>query len=465
MGSGRLIFHPEARFPLSAMQCGPWGQREVMLLLALLLINAALPASTEHPAAGITRRITNNRRVSAISLSLPGGHLAGNGDVGLAVGSAEQGPGLTLAMGKNDFWGMPGEHVTFGGTFNHFSPGWLTLVVSPPGGRRAGWNASASASVNSSQRLLDGRLTLDSGDLSPGGYGIRSEAIVLSHDGAPRNTVLVNFSLTCPTGRATAVVTANLSSDNAWVLPVAAEITTSSGGSSRDNNGGSDFPVLQLRKQNQPTPWHPTLLTPCDADLILEDGLRTFAVDSATSQLQVAGNSTTAGSSALPRLCFATRPQDQRVITVPCAAAANVRSRAHAVAAAPTPTEWFWRAGSGRVTSADGHRCMAVEDTNSTRCKPCPWGSNGGCPNQPPPRTQCRWQQYEITARPCGHAGQLSNTSLEWRFEPAAASAAGAGMLRAVLRSAPLGVQGEKLPTFRKYCLTAAVRQEQIELA
>ena len=401
------------------------------LLTQLALVVGA--GSAEHPAASITRRITNARSIGALGNSIPGGMIAGNGDLGLAMGSAPAGPGLTLAMGKNDFWGVPGEHVTFGATFNHFSPGWLTLTVSPPGGRSSPWNATATGNVNASQRLQDGRLTLDSADLSPGGYGIRSEAVVLSH-ATPRNTVLVSFSATCPTGQDTATITANLSTDNAWVLPVAAEVAAAS---------DTGDPVLQLRKKNQPTPWHPTLLTPCDEDLILEDGLRTFTVDSSSNQLGVAGNATTAGQ-VLPRLCLAIRPQDQRVITVPCGATTP-----------QAPSEWFWRASSGRVTSADGKRCMVVENTNSSRCTPCPWGANGGCPNQPPPRTQCRWQQYEVTARPCVNAAALSNTSLLWGFEPATGAKI-TGMLQAILPAPPLSVHGEKLPNFTRFCLTAA---------
>ena len=417
-------------------------------------------ACAEHPAASITRHITNSRNVGALGNAVPGALIAGNGDLGLVLGSAAAGPGLTLAMGKNDFWGWPGEHVIFGGSFNHFSPGWLTLVVSPPGGRTTPWNASATGSVNSTQRLLDGRLTLDAADLSPGGYGIRSEAVVLRHDGTQRNTILLNFTVVCPGGQTTASVAANLSTDNEWVLPVAAQLAGSSG-------SGSDvdaFPVLQLRKKNQPTPWHSTLLTPCADNLILEDGLRSFTVDSRTSQLHVVGNATAAGN-ALPRLCLATRPHDQRVITVPCAVNRTASLAFTGDDPPPPASAWFWRADSGRVTSADGTRCMAIEDSNSSRCTPCPWGRNGGCPNQPPPRTQCRWQQYEITARPCATADRFPNSSLLWRFEPSAAAASGpvagtgaaAGMLQAVLPAPPLSVHGEKLPNFTRFCLTAAV--------
>jgi len=284
-----------------------------MMMMTLLCCATSRAATAgaehgaEHPAASITRRIKNRRSIGAMGNSVPSALIAGNGDLGLVVGSAAAGPGLTLAMGKNDFWGVPGEHVIFGGSFNHFSPGWLTLVVSPPAGRASPWNATATGSVNSSQRLLEGRLTLDSADLSPGGYGIRSEAVVLSHS-TPRNTVLLNFSLICPARQTTATVTANLSTDNAWVLPVAAQLASSSNNLG-DDVGGGGFPVLQLRKKNQPSPWHPTLLTPCAQDLILEDGLRTLTVDSSTKQLRVVGNATTAGN-ALPRLCLATRPED-----------------------------------------------------------------------------------------------------------------------------------------------------------
>ena len=411
-----------------------------MVQLALACAAAALHLAAgrpAHPAAGIVRRLSNKRGIGALGDSVPGALIGGNGDLGLVIGSAAAGPGMTLAMGKNDFWGWPGEHVIFGGTFNHFSPGWLTLVVSPAGGtpRPTPWNATKWGSVNSTQRLVDGHLTLDSADLSAGGYGLRSQAVVLSHR-TPRNTVMVNVSVSCPKGVTHATVSANLSSANDWVLPVAAAVVQP------PHPGG--FPALQLRKKNQPTPWHPTLLTPCTPDLLV-DGIRSFAVDNRTQQLRIAANGTATAPSAL---CLATRQGDQRVITVRCgrgdaSSSWFWRPRTHAVGAHASPSN------TGRVTSEDGLLCMVVANTNSTRCNPCPWGKNGGCPNQPPPRTQCRWQQYAVKAEPCAAAAKLANTSLVWRYD------ARRMHLEALLPAPPLHI-ADRVPNFTSYCLTAA---------
>ena len=272
------------------------------------------------------------------------------------MGSTADGPGLTFAMGKNDFWGWPGQHVIFGGTFDHFSPGWLSLVVAPPGGRATPWNASAHGSVNSTQRLLDGRLTIDSVDDAEGGYGLHAQAYVINHGSGGRNTVMANFSASCPPGALTATVTANLSSDVAWLLPVSAR---------RGTGTQPSFPELQLRKRNQPTPWHPVLLTPCDKNLLIVEGIRSIEVVD-HNEIRIANGTDRS-------LCLATRGEDARVITVPCPG-----TSASGGSGTPPPSKWFWRADSGRVSSEDGKACVVVENTNSTACNPCPWGKNGG---------------------------------------------------------------------------------------
>ena len=55
--------------------------------------------------------------MDAFSPAVPSSLIAGNGDLGLVLGTSVTGPGFTFGLGKNDFWGWPGERVIFGCSF------------------------------------------------------------------------------------------------------------------------------------------------------------------------------------------------------------------------------------------------------------------------------------------------------------------------------------------------------------
>ena len=312
------------------------------------------PRLHDHPVRDIAR-VTRpgTQGAGAFSSSVPGGVLAGNGDLGLVIGSLpdNSGPGLTFALGKNDFWGTF-DHIFFGGTFEHFSPAFLTLAV----GRAATPTPAAAWDSHfvARQQLRDGQLLARSYDASAigsgGGYGLHAEAYVLSS----RDVIVVNLTASCPTGVATSTVLANLSTQNSWSMPVRA---------SRHGGRSTNEPVrLELRKQNRRSPSHPTVLAACTGQQFLINGLRTFALTGDDTIVVVNGSDTTS-------LCLEAASNSTRVHTVRCA---------------KSSPRWRWDPTKRRV-AVDARNeseaiCLAVVNTNTTECP-------STFPNQPPPRT------------------------------------------------------------------------------
>jgi len=331
-----------------------------------------------HPVFSLERSTApGTTGASAFSFSVPGSVVAGNGDLGLVLGSLEDGPGLTLALGKNDFWGTFG-HVFFGGTFEHFAPGFLTLGVgraTTPGAPAAGWNPRFHAA----QRLRDGRLTATSADQSAassgGGYSLRAEAYVLSS----RDAVLVNATVRCPVGVSTTTMLANLSAQNPWQMPLRASRRSAAGG------GMS----LELLKHNRPSPTHPAVLASCTDHQLTVNGLRTFALTGSRADTIAIAN----GSDTMS-LCLVVE-NGTRVHTGRCDQG--------------TP-RWTWDAAKRRISASTpaGHQtCLAVVNTKTTKCP-------SSFRNQPTPKgVPCGSVQFQIHATRCEAD---ANTSITWDY-------------------------------------------------
>ena len=134
---------------------------------------------------------------------------------------------------------------------------------------------------------------------------------------------------------------------------------------------------------------HAAVLASCSESQLIENGLRTFKVDSSKNGAITIVN-TTDGS----ELCFqpdATSGDQMMTVRSTTGCASNNMTVA-----------LFFRSATGQIETEDSKpRCMTVENTNDTTCPPCPWGKNGGCANQPPPRTHCETFQWRVRLRPC----------------------------------------------------------------
>ena len=387
---------------------------------------------------------------------MPDGPLAGNGDLGLVIGgnrgalglpglraqrTANPARGLGLYLGKNDFWGFP-DSVTYHASFQHFSAGFLLVGLVDPD--TAGEQMDLPL-FSASQRLADARLSA-AASAPARGYALTITAFVLSD----RNVVLANVTATCPPGRAAVTVNLTLGSDNPFEMPLTVWSTLPPLPPqllSRDH----PQPVLALTKSSvHGAGLYSPVLTPCNQQQLVYNGLRTFDVDPDTRKLSVV-NGTDAGP---PRLCLRLVPSLSRGHSSSRESTSSSRgpgssgdsSKEPGGSSSRGPRSGGWRVVTGAC--GDPHsdwqldqegliRLLADGSSDSGATHDICLGvhSNGGpsnvsCPprsyyTSPSPDGACQSMQWSLLPQPCPAATRWSHDSETGFMHSLAASAAG----------------------------------------
>ena len=310
---------------------------------------------------------------------VPDRPLAGNGDLGMVIGGnlGALGPpmlskssfspsGLGLYFGKNDFWGWPAA-VTYHASFQHFSPGFLLLSLLDSG---EPIGQSPMHHFTATQRIVDATLTASVSNISSG-HSIEIRAMVLFD----RNVAEVNVTVKCPPGVQSARLNLTLGSDNVFEMPL------------QISDPGT-FPLTLTKASVHDGGFVDLLLTPCNPQQIVYNGLRTFLVDPHTRRLTVANGTQR-------KLCL--RLLDEaagRVVTAPCGPDAS----------------WAFDGASGEIR-AGADVCLGVQDHGpQVACPKSSWYTD------PSANGACQSMRWTVAAFSC--AGPLlPNVSTRWEFD------------------------------------------------
>jgi len=242
------------------------------MLLQLLPLSLALVATAklssfdDHP---VQKQITNSNKFPTCvpCTNVPDGPIAGNGDIGVVLSGTNT--SLGVYIGKNDFWGWPGQ-LLWHGSFQHLSPGYLTVSLQE--------SKSAYDKFESTMQLSNGTIAAE---INADQFGLKIENLqVLSNS----NTIVAEVVPVCnDKSQKTVHLDFTLQTDNPYSLPM--EVAA----------GTHDASLI---KHAVPRKFVPPMLVSCSPRQILYNSIRTWAVQNGTNLLSVL-NSTSSESGVL----------------------------------------------------------------------------------------------------------------------------------------------------------------------
>ena len=350
---------------------------------------------------------------------VPDGPLTGNGDLGLILGGAPHGRfapppysshitttpaaspsgALGLYLGKGDLWGFPNA-VTYHGSFQHFSPGFVLLALSGTDKPLTTFEANQSTAT----AHLYARV---------GTPSARWDLSVDATVAVDPNLVVANLIGRCPAGETSVSVDVALGTDNTWTLPVA---FTERKPISCDGDA-KGMPVL-TKSSVHDAGLHSATLVPCDTNALVYNSVRRFERTS-DGQLSIASD-LSLGRSPRPPQCLAAR--DGGV----CASASSngscvVTMACDEITPGATSSATLVN-GSLEIWTTMRATCVSVIERNvSAKCPPLSYYTT------PSATGACQSSKYEVIVSP---GGRSSACSQEWSFDPAT------GFLRSAVAAA-----------------------------